>query len=48
MSMDLTIYHILVVVLVSISFFIIGLIVVDLVNYIAKRRRNKKKKNEDR
>ena len=45
--MDLTIYHILVVVLVSISFFIIGLIVVDLVNYIAKRRRNKKK-NEDR
>ena len=45
--MDLTIYHILVVVLVSISFFIIGLILVDLVNYIAKRRRNKKK-NEDR
>ena len=47
MSMDLTIYHILVVVLVSISFFIIGLILVDLVNYIAKRRRNKKK-NEDK
>lgn len=46
--MDLTIYHILVVVLVSISFFIIGLILVDLVNYIAKRRRNKRKKNEDR
>ena len=45
--MDLTIYHILVVVLVSISFFIIGLILVDLVNYIAKRRRNKKK-NEDK
>lgn len=46
--MDLTIYHVLVVVLVSISFFIIGLILVDLVNYTAKRRRNKRKKNEDR
>lgn len=43
--MDLTVYHMLVVGLISISFFIVGLILVDVVVYITQRR---KKRKEDK
>lgn len=45
--MDLTVYHVIVVGLVSISFFIVGLILVDLVTYITRRRKRMKRKEDE-
>ena len=48
MNVDLTMYHLLVVGLVSVSFFIIGLILVDVVGYFTRRRKKKREEDKDK